>query len=269
MNEEKVASISDLVEYVTSSTRTSNKLWFRGVRCSEWHLEPSLWRALKASGTPNLTIDQIMRVEARLITRFRQQSLPYWPAGYNQSEWEHLCVMQHHGVPTRLLDWTTSLLTALYFALESSPDSTHGHACVPTIWILDPVVLNRTNQLYSGYPHIGVLSPTDMDVDRWLPPTQGRLQMNMSQVIGREPIAMYGLYNNDRIASQQGMFTVFGQVITPLDELEQSERYLRKVIVETELSKLREHLELLGVHKSRVYPGLSSYAEDLTKEEFE
>lgn len=93
--------------------------------------------------------------------------------------------------------------------------------------------------------------------------------MNMSQVIGREPIAMYGLYNNDRIASQQGMFTVFGQVITPLDELEQSEKYLRKVIVETELSKLREHLELLGVHKSRVYPGLSSYAEDLTKEEFE
>ena len=80
---------------------------------------------------------------------------------------------------------------------------------------------------------------------------------------------MYGLYNNDRIFSQQGMFTVFGRKIEPLEKLEESTRYLEKVTVDADIAELENHLKVLGINKSKVYPGISSYAEDLTKEEFE
>jgi hypothetical protein len=139
---------------------------------------------------------------------------------------------------------------------------------VPAVWILDPVTLNQANQDYCDKPGIGVLSSADLDVKRWMPNMRSLLE-DSTYTVGYEPIAVYGLYNNDRIVSQQGMFTVFGREIAPLDELEKSPKYLKKVTIEAEVEELEKHLTVLGLNKSRVYPGISSYAEDLKKEEFE
>src|SRR6202035_4195162 len=60
--------------------------------------------------------------EGQLLFQFKQrahQYLRHLPEGDDLASW--LGLMQHHGVPTRFLDWTHSAYVALYFALEEPP----------------------------------------------------------------------------------------------------------------------------------------------------
>ena len=50
-----------------------------------------------------------------------------------------LTLMQHYGLPTRLLDWSESPLVALYFALSSDEDAKADAA----VWVLNPMKLNK------------------------------------------------------------------------------------------------------------------------------
>src|SRR5262245_9629903 len=74
--------------------------WFRGHRCRDFRLIPSLMRS---SHGP--------RHERNLFANFKTQSAK--ELGDLHDSWELLAIMQHHGVPTRLLDWTESFHTAL------------------------------------------------------------------------------------------------------------------------------------------------------------
>src|SRR5664279_2442518 len=62
------------------------------------------------------------------------------------SGWQPLFDMQHNFVPTRLLDWTTNLNVALFFAL-SAEDS-----AFPSVFVLQPCILNAKAQLQDPRP---------------------------------------------------------------------------------------------------------------------
>lgn len=105
-------SVTEFHEHVQSYGRQS--VIYRGVPDKNFELIPRIGR-LGLRGV------QLKRTERMLIDRFKREALPYidfQPA----DDWDWLSVAQHHGVPTRLLDWSHSALVAGFFAVADGSD---------------------------------------------------------------------------------------------------------------------------------------------------
>lgn len=101
----------DLLKEVQSERFDRSSYIFRGVSNSKYTLRPKVGRVL--DGQQPFTPAK----EKALYERFNQFSALY-RSGRLDDPWENIAVAQHHGLPTRLLDWTFNPLVAAYFALE-------------------------------------------------------------------------------------------------------------------------------------------------------
>jgi hypothetical protein len=136
----KTKQIASLKEYISSveSFRGNRRgpLWYRGCGKTTHVLAPSLYRHKSSK-----SIEDLMSLEKKLLARFRERSIPFL-SRHMANSWEWLFLMQHYGVPTRLLDWSESPLMALFFAVTSARHALgfrgnpvfNGDAAV---WLLD------------------------------------------------------------------------------------------------------------------------------------
>lgn len=112
ITEIRIYSIEDFVKSLHQYTSTiKSPIWFRGCTNIDYYLIPSLYRKIN-----KLNSFQINDKERQVFSFFRERSIPYHNYSLTNS-WHTYFLMQHNGIPTRLLDWTENAFVGLYFAL--------------------------------------------------------------------------------------------------------------------------------------------------------
>ena len=128
---QKVSTIDELLQFVGSLREKHGvRLWFRGEENADLTLIPSIQRSQKR-------LDSERYIANDFYIRARQ-ILDNPPDKHNYAGWVSL--MQHYGLPTRMLDWTQSPLIAVFFATETYRETPDTDACV---WVLTPGLLNE------------------------------------------------------------------------------------------------------------------------------
>ncbi len=242
ITEVAIRSIGGLAEEVKRLSGTGNRWLFRGQADAKWVLSPSVHRGYTPQQERYLTNEFRVRARSRYISCPMSNDYPGW-----------LALMQHYGLPTRLLDWTYSPLVATFFALHPDyvpPACSAGRdAC---IWALDARQLNESQ----GFEPL--IFPLDASSYEPLivPAFKNRKELN---TVG---VAM-AIEHDPRIQLQQGAFTIHSSRV-PIDAMGGADQWLcRMVIANSDIPKLFEELTLLGMRKSSLFPDLSALTSEL------
>lgn len=237
-----INTIGDLVQGVRALPVTQQRWLFRGQADADWELRPSVQRGYTSQQDRYLTNEFRVRARSRYVSCPSSSDYPGW-----------LALMQHYGLPTRLLDCSYSPLIAAFFAVHPDyyPWQQKGgrEAC---IWALDASKLNESQ----GFEPL--IFPLDASSYEPLiePAFKNRQELN---TVG---VAM-ALEHDPRIQLQQGAFTIHSSRI-PINRLDGAENWLRKFIIQGDaIFGLFEELTLLGVRKYTLFPDLSALTSDL------
>jgi hypothetical protein len=195
--------------------------------------------------------------EGTLFERFKALAAPLVKREPG-NDWEWYFLAQHHGLKTRLLDWTENLLTAIYFAVGDEIEAWGGAS--PTVWIMDAGTLN--------------VATCGADKDSVFVLNSERLASYLPEPIEKDPtaanekpIAILAARSNERIVAQQGCFTVHGHSMLSLDDLaEQADiRIARLVFDPATIGEVRRELETCGVHAFSLFPDLDHAARHILR----
>jgi hypothetical protein len=225
------------------SRRNNVDLLFRG-QAADYPLIPKL-------GRKKIRGQSFQELESLLFQEFLRTSSAFkdFPSG---DEWGPLAMAQHHGLPTRLLDWTQSGLAALWFAVRRPYKAFTPH----------DKAREETRKEEHPYGVVWILCP---ELDDYLPnPPKESPFANTGRTRVYRP-----RMTSPRIVSQAGAFTVHKLLKEgkQFGLLEENPAYSKKLVKFTfdsrRFPQFRKDLNLLGVNASSMFPDLDGLCEHL------
>ena len=216
----KISSLSDFIQYIEKHCNGEFTI-FRGQR-EDKSLLPKVARLDRIA-------DDLLDYEKKLIEDFKREAITLvekMPA----NDWDLLALAQHHGLPTRLLDWTINPLAGLWFAIHRPPKNQNKHAVV---W---------------------VLRPNESDIIRDSGNETSPFNENRTKVFIPRHISA-------RIRAQEGAFTVHkfienGKVI-PLNRQRRYSSKLEKILIlPKHFPNIRFDLDRCGIHAASLFQDL-------------
>ncbi len=222
-----VRSVAELCTLVESRFRDdrSTTVIYRGHGAASFRLRPKVGRALPPENTNSRVVNESLMLEL-----FRRQSVDRVEVA-NINDWELLAIAQHHGLPTRLLDWTRSPLVALYFSVckECESRDKDGHPRCEDGQIL----------AWRCYKK---------DLSKPLPKNPLRI---------RKTIRYIPRMVTSRLRAQSGVFTVHS---APAEDFVPKGALSRVRIPYENRKVLKDSLFRLGVHEGVLFPDLDGLA---------
>lgn len=252
MNELRVSTWADLNDALFDGTwdpkihRFRATFAYRGVSVESYALTNGLSRL----GTPYPTM------ERNLIKQFKKYAQPH--VVERDTEWHWLSIAQHHGLPTRLLDWTYSPFIALHFATNEL-DHYHQDGAVWKVsysdvhGLLQKAQTRTLEALGARIFSVDALAETIPDLealDRLSAP-------NFDAAVFFEPPAI-----DDRIVNQFAYFSVLSDPLLSMNDwLARPEIASRvsatKIVIAHELKwEVRDKLDQSNITERVLMPGL-------------
>ncbi|MES1244927.1 MAG: FRG domain-containing protein [Acidobacteriota bacterium] len=260
IEEIRITSLGDLIDKVTPTEpdpvtgRHRGSGVYRGAADASRHLLTSLDR-LGGVDPPHAKTG----LEEHILRNFIRYSRPYFETP-PVNEWELLVAAQHHGLPTRLLDWTYSPLVAAHFA---TLDRQKGRDLA--VWRLDWKKVHRS----FGFPELALLIQ-DLDelfvkgghFSPWKLFNWNDEQKAFACMI--EPPSL-----DARIVAQAAVFTLCSDKSKPFDAfLEEhglGDALTRFVIPADRTARIRDQLDLASVDERRLFPDLDGVAAQMRR----
>lgn len=174
---------------------------------------------------------------------------------------EVCALMQHHGAPTRLIDWTYSFLIALYFAINNAKDS-----CI--VWAIDGNwLVKENNDLISS---LNIAKHSDEDSTRLDNKVFDEFlsKRNIDDCV----YAMTPFTLNKRLANQRGLFLCPSNISkTFYDNLKNKIGHykpLRKIIIKwgintKERNRIINELFEMNIHQETLFPDIDGFSKSL------
>jgi len=235
-----ISDIKDLIEAVKDANdQFQGQVWWRGQGGIEWYLLPKVYRP--PSKGYNYEQNIILRFQQRATSRYHN-----CPPLDNWYSW--LFLMQHYGLPTRLLDWTESPLTAGFFAV-----------CEQKHW-------KKDGALYAMNPYL--LNDVQIRKNELLMPENEKARSLARKAFDKnaeDPKLIIAILPSEvdiRLMVQLSVFTVHGSSLS-LDDVQGNVSFLIKYKIQSEAKRLlKDQFKYLGIRESSLYPDLEHLAKD-------
>ena len=225
---------------------------FRGEHDASWPLVSSLARRLAQMRVPRTLWRER---EERALRVFRRKAHVYLPdRTVLEDTLRCLAMMQHHGAPTRLLDFTKSPYVAAFFALENALADSAVYAL-------------NTPALATLAPRVDPALTRDA-IDPRLP---GNFERHFTG--GSEPLLWFGEPSemDRRLVAQSGLLVVPGLLERPLDTLlaaydSESTLIEKVVLAQTMRAEAMHALYRMNVTQATLFPDLDGLARSIAYE---